>query len=120
MLATAALVLSWAATPAFAQRPTEEDGVAALKQARVLRERGELAKAIESYTRSLQIAESIFGPAHVNLSIILPELAEAYKAAGQYAKAAPLYERNLKVREANYPADHVKVAFAQYALADVY
>lgn len=68
-------------------------------------DRGEVAKAIGLYQKSIQTHCSITGSTELDRSIAVANLGSAYWIAGRHEEAADVLTRNLAARETEYGAD---------------
>ena len=69
------------------------------KAGNYLRERGQYREAEMLLQKSLSICERILEPIHLDLAIVLNDLAGLYWAKGEFALAEPLFQRSLAIRE---------------------
>src|SRR5438105_2798132 len=72
------------------------------------RAQGKYAEAEPLYRRALVLAETVFGPDHLEVSAVLNNLAVLCKADGNYAEAEVLYQRSLAVFEQALGPQHPK------------
>ena len=89
----------------------EEAVVRSLRQsADKCRGQGEYRQAESLYKRALALAESNFGPDHIEISVVLNNLAALYKYIGEFDEAERLYRRALAITEAGLGPDHPNIA----------
>jgi tetratricopeptide (TPR) repeat protein len=63
------------------------------------REHAEIRLAEAMYLRALRIQEQITGPEHLEIAVVLSELAYLYTRQGKYEQAESLYRRSLTIWE---------------------
>lgn len=91
-----------------------------LREAKVLKEKGNYHDAIRMTEKALVILEKTFGSEHIHVSEILTILARLNQASGEYEKTILLYTRALKIKENTLGSNHQEVGSLLHALAKVY
>src|SRR2546422_69453 len=100
---------------AVCQTPREELD-AAFKKGTMLQDQGKHAEAIPFYEKALALAQTVFGPDHLDTAGITVTLANCYQRVGRLADAEPLFRRCLAIREAKLGKDHAALAPTLYTL----
>jgi CHAT domain-containing protein/Flp pilus assembly protein TadD len=72
------------------------------------------------HQRALAIYEKALGPDHLDVALVLNNLAWLYGVQGRYAQAEPLYQRSLAIREKVLGRYHPDVAQSLNNLAELY
>ena len=107
---------------ALSDAPTQplEWADAALWVAHVLDDLARYDEAESLLRHALQLWESQYGPEHADVSTVLNNLAELYRAQGRYAEAEPHYQRALAIGEKGLGPEHPDVAASLNNLAALY
>jgi tetratricopeptide (TPR) repeat protein len=82
-------------------------------------DQGRYEQAEPLYQWALTIDCKVYGVTHLNVALILHNLAELYRAQGRYAPAESLYQRALAIRAESFCPESL-VAQSLYGLAEVY
>lgn len=79
---------------------------------RHLTDRGRLPEALPLAQRALVLAERLHGPEHLQVAIVLNNLAELERQLGQFAPALAHHQRSLALHERLLGPDHLETAVA--------
>jgi len=108
LIVAAALALNvFTFSPSVAQ---SNDYQALNRQATELSQAGKYAAAIPLAQQALAIREKAVGPNHLDVGILLNNLALLFVNQGRYAEAEPLYKRSLAIQEKTLGPNNIGVA----------
>lgn len=109
--------LAWAKVTAQGEAATLRGARVLDQLARVDAAQQEHERALDRFTRALEIRTQFLGPVHPDVARSLASLGEVHLARGQHAEARQRFERSLEIRERTLGADHPEVASALTSLA---
>ena len=86
----------------------------------VYEDQGDYEKALEYYSKDLEISEKVLGSGHPSTATTYNNMAGVYKAQGDYEKALEYYDKALEVRERVLGSGHPDTAATYNNMAVVY
>ena len=86
----------------------------------VYEDQGDYEKALEYYSKDLEISEKVLGSGHPSTATTYNNMAGVYKAQGDYEKALEYYEKDLEISEKVLGSDHPNTATTYNNMALVY
>ena len=89
-------------------------------EAFTLYQQGQFPEAAQRLQDALKAAEFALGPEHLDVAVILRNLAGLFEAQGKYAEAEPLYKEVLKIREKALGTNHPDVLTVLESMAELY
>ena len=83
-------------------------------------DRGDYQKAIQFYTRAIEIEQKTLPANHPSLATSYSNMAGVYGHMGEYSKALSLYEKAVEILQIALPANHPSLATSYSNMAGVY